>query len=129
MIPKVTIEYCAKCKWQNRAVWYLQEVLQTFSEPGKNLVAEVAVCPLYDKPGVFQVVVASERGEKVIYRRRMKKATEPQNEPFYYDGFPDSKLLKVLIRNELFPELRLGHVDGATDKLADCVACKTEDRQ
>lgn len=123
-LPKVTIEYCAKCKWHNRAVWYLLEVLQTFSDPEKNLVAEVAVRPRYDQPGMFQVIVASANGSKVVYRRRMKKTELPQDEEYYYDGFPDSKLLKVLIRNELFPELGLGHVDGHGGRLAEQVNTK-----
>lgn len=127
-MPKVSIEFCAKCKWHNRAIWYTQEILQTFSDPDVNLVTEVSVKPVHDQPGLFQVVCYGDSGvEKVIYRRKMKKATSPQSEEYYYDGFPDSKLLKQLIRNELFPQLGLGHVDGKTDLLAECKACETEE--
>lgn len=123
--PKVTIEFCAKCKWHNRAVWYLLEIMQTFSDPDSNLVAEVALCPLYDKPGIFEVrVSAADSADKVIYRRRLKKSEAPQSEPFYYDGFPDSKLLKVLVRNTLFPAQGLGHVDGQSGTLNECVPCR-----
>ena len=125
MYPKVIIEYCAKCKWHNRAVWYLQEILQTFSDPEKNLVAEVALRPSYDSPGTFVVRVATEEGQsKTVYCRRMKKSTRPQTELYHYDGFPDSKLLKNLIRNELFPEHGLGHLDGQANILADCLPCQ-----
>lgn len=110
--PKVTIYYCAKCKWQNRAIWYLQEVLQTFSDPESHFVAEVSLCPVYDQPGLFEVDVTKDGESTIIYKRKMKKSTEPQAESYYYDGFPDSKLLKILIRNNLFPESNLGHVDG-----------------
>lgn len=124
-MPKVTIRFCAKCKWHNRAIWYTQEVLQTFSDPEKNLVTEVAVCPLHDQPGLFEVAVAPDNeGETVIYRRRMKKLDLDQSEEFYYDGFPDSKLLKQLIRNHLFPEAGLGHVDGKHSVLTECQPCK-----
>lgn len=125
MYPKVTIEYCARCKWHNRAVWYLQEILQTFSDPEKNLVAEVALRPSYDKPGIFIVEVATKEDDsRIIYCRRMKKSSLPQTEPYHFDGFPDSKLLKNLLRNELFPEHGLGHVDGKADLLAECVPCR-----
>lgn len=125
MLPKVTIQFCAKCKWQNRAIWYVLEILQTFSDPEKNLIAEVSVCPMYDQPGLFQVLVSTENGtDKVIYRRKMKKSELPQTEEFYYDGFPDSKLLKILLRNELFPEAGLGHADGTAIQLADCIPCR-----
>lgn len=125
-MPSVIIEFCAKCLWHNRAIWYIQEVLQTFSDPEKNLVTEVSVRPRHDQPGLFQVLVRGDDGkEKVIYRRKMKKSLEKQDDDFYYDGFPDSKLLKQLIRNELFPELGLGHVDGhQADLLAVCKPCK-----
>lgn len=123
-MPTVIIEYCAKCKWHNRAIWYTQEILQTFCDPETNLVTEVAVRPKYDQPGLFQVLVSRNGDEKVIYRRKMKKTTDPQSEEFYFDGFPDSMLLKQLIRNELFPELGLGHVDGSTGILANCKPCQ-----
>lgn len=124
MLPKVKIEFCAKCKWHNRAVWYLQEIMQTFSDPEKNLVKEVALCPSYDKPGIFEVTVEKEDGVVMIYKRKLKKSAEPQTESFYFDGFPDSKLLKNLIRNELFPDQGLGHVDGKSDTLQDCIPCR-----
>lgn len=125
-MPSVAIEFCAKCKWHNRAIWYTQEVLQTFSDPEKNLVTEVNVRPRYDQPGLFQVLVSRDGNEKVIYRRKMKKTEEKQDEDFYYDGFPDSKLLKQLIRNELFPEQGLGHVDKHNDDnlLTVCKPCQ-----
>lgn len=119
MYPKVTIHYCAKCKWHNRAVWYLQEIIQTFGDPEK-FVAEVSLCPVYDKPGLFQIVASKEDGDNtILYQRKMKKGSLPQTEEFYYDGFPDSKFLKVLIRNYFFPAENLGHVDRHTSQLVD----------
>lgn len=106
--PRVIIEYCAKCKWQNRAVWYLQELLQTFD--GKIL--EISLKPVYDTPGIFKVVLEKSNSDGcIIYQKKLKKTQEPQIESYYYDGFPDSKFLKVLLRNELFPDENLGHID------------------
>ncbi|GBL52604.1 hypothetical protein ACI3LY_004875 [Candidozyma auris] len=124
-LPKVSIYYCARCKWQNRAVWYMQEVLQTFSDPEKNLVPEVALCPSFENPGLFQITVTTEQGEQIVYKRRMKKvAVEEQSEAYYYDGFPDSKLVKNLIRDALFPESGLGHAENKQREDPGLVLCE-----
>lgn len=130
--PKVTIEYCAKCKWHNRAIWYVQEILQTFSKPGVNLVEEVSVQPRYDFPGLFKVVVFKGEGDgKVVYQRKFKD--EVDVESYVHEGFPESKFLKTLIRDYLFPENGLGHIDrgknsglttGEDRDDVECVKCK-----
>ncbi|KAF3992174.1 hypothetical protein FT663_01309 [Candidozyma haemuli var. vulneris] len=128
--PKVSISYCARCKWQNRAVWYLQEILQTFSDPEKNLIPEVAVCPSYDNPGLFEISVTKDNQEQIVYKRKMKKSDVDQSAEYYYDGFPDSKLLKVLLRNALFPEAGLGHAEGqptGPGLMLTCEKCKDEE--
>ncbi|EGV63853.1 hypothetical protein PSN45_004073 [Yamadazyma tenuis] len=135
---KVSIEYCNKCKWQNRAVWYMQELLMTFD--GK--INEISLLPNNDKPGTFSVSLKTDKSNKIIYKKRMKKTKDKQDEPWFYDGFPDSKFLKVLIRNELFPGDDLGHLDryqnftlndGATGKVeaapiepVECKDCQVE---
>lgn len=112
---KITIEYCTKCKWHNRAVWYVQELLYTFD--GK--IDEISLKPISDPPGTFRVLC----DDKVIYRKRMK--TDAEEVANTYEGFPDSKFLKQLIRNELDPELNLGHIDKYENKgLTDCKECK-----
>lgn len=128
--PKVTIEYCAKCKWQNRAIWYVQEILQTFDKPGVNLVADVSVQPRYDAAGHFRIVVSdSPASQHIIYQRKLKHQRGDE-EPYLYEGFPDSKFVKTLIRDRLFPDNGLGHVDRGTNRAvlnrgapAECVAC------
>lgn len=122
----VVIEYCARCKWHNRAIWYVTELLQTFGDPSKETLAEVAVRPLFEESGVFRVKVRSLHGEQIIYSRRKKKTTDAQNQPYHYDGFPDSKLLKILVRNALFPETGLGHTDGKGDLLTECTDCAAQ---
>ncbi|ODV78228.1 uncharacterized protein CANTADRAFT_23323 [Suhomyces tanzawaensis NRRL Y-17324] len=115
--PKVTIKYCSKCKWHNRAVWYLQELLQTFE--GK--LNEISLQPVVDQPGTFQVTLSkSPHEEEIIYKRRFKNRDLAlkygdkdglQSESYYYDGFPDSKMLKVLVRDRLEGKVELGHID------------------
>lgn len=111
--PRVVIEFCASCKWHLRAVWYLQEIMQTFSVPEKNFIPEIAVQPIYDQPGIFQVLVIKDLVSEadILYKKKSKKTQEPQSEDFYYDGFPDSKFLKALLRDKLFPSENLGHID------------------
>lgn len=111
--PRVVIQFCASCKWHLRAVWYLQEIMQTFSDQDKNFIPEIAVQPIYDQPGVFQVLVMKESNNapEILYKKKSKKSQVPQSEEFYYDGFPDSKFLKALLRDKLFPSQSLGHID------------------
>lgn len=120
---KVSIEYCNKCKWQNRAVWYMQELLQTFD--GK--ITEISLIPNNDTPGTFKVTLFNDNCEKILYKKRMKKSTLPQDELYIYDGFPDSKFLKVLVRNEISPQEDLGHVDKYSNyQLTNCEDCQRE---
>lgn len=129
--PRVSIEFCAACKWHNRAVWYLQEVMQTFSDPEKNFIPEVALQPVYNNPGLFQVVVIKDANSQpeIIYKRKFKKQGLAQEESYYFDGFPDSKLLKGLLRDKLFPQEQLGHTDKYKDVLNDgsCRECKVQE--
>ncbi|CDK28448.1 unnamed protein product [Kuraishia capsulata CBS 1993] len=98
-MPKVTIEYCVKCKWQLRATWYLQEVLQTFSS-SEVLVDEVSLRPSLT-PGTFRVLCYSVQDSEpaVIWDRTVD------------DGFPDSKALKQRIKSLIQPDLNIGHND------------------
>ncbi|EGW35746.1 uncharacterized protein SPAPADRAFT_132690 [Spathaspora passalidarum NRRL Y-27907] len=131
--PRIIIQYCNKCKWQNRAVWYLQEILQTFPEE----IQDISLQPILDQPGVFQIVlVTSNSASEIIYKRKFKskelqeKYADEGEEKYTYDGFPDSKFIKVLIKNKL--GLQVGkHIDRGSDyKLNDgtaCVDCRKEE--
>lgn len=140
--PKIVIQYCSKCKWQNRAIWYLQELLQTFGDS----ISDISLQPIADVPGTFQVILYKDDSTTptIIYKRKFKKSTSSQEEDYYYDGFPDSKFLKILVRNQLNPGENLGHIDKYTqvellndgsdqiqkNKVTDqqeCKVCKTEE--
>ncbi|CDR43898.1 CYFA0S13e00430g1_1 [Cyberlindnera fabianii] len=124
--PRVTIKFCTRCKWNLRASWYLQELLQTFGEQ----LGEVALVPF--ESGVFRVETQrDDTSDEVLVWDRVKDG-----------GFPDSKILKQRVRDTLFPQDKLGHVDKAnknegrlvveTDKETEtetetgCVECNEE---
>lgn len=134
--PLVSIKYCAKCKWQNRAVWYMQEILQTFSD---GLVNCVSLLPIVDQPGTFEIALQLERdtAPRILYKRRFRKPElavqygDPdgsQSAPYYYDGFIDAKDLKILIRDSLGgPRVGLGHIEAygsVTEPSPPCTDCK-----
>ncbi|KAK6461871.1 Rdx family-domain-containing protein [Scheffersomyces coipomensis] len=108
---KIVIRYCAKCKWQNRAIWYLTEILQTFPE----IINDISIQPIFDKPGIFEIILIKDINEpsRIIYKRKFKNPalsrkyaeefgeSGDQDEDYYFDGFPDSKFLKLIIKDVL----------------------------
>ncbi|MCA0901719.1 SelT/SelW/SelH family protein [Microbulbifer agarilyticus] len=89
MQKTVTIHFCVQCNWMLRATWMAQELLYTFSED----LDQVALRP--GSGGVFEIHV----GDKLIWERKRD------------GGFPGAKELKQKVRDVLFPERDLGHVD------------------
>jgi selenoprotein W-related protein len=87
--PAVTITYCTQCNWLLRASWMAQELLATF---GASLGA-VTLMP--GTGGVFEIRV----GEKIVWERKRD------------GGFPDIRVLKQLVRDEVAPGRSLGHSD------------------
>ncbi|RCK56333.1 hypothetical protein Cantr_05940 [Candida viswanathii] len=127
--PKVIIQYCAKCKWQNRAIWYLQELLQTFPDD----IADISIQPILDFPGIFQIIVVkSAQEERIVYKRRFKldKYAAENEGDYVFDGFPDSKLVKNLMKAELGLEVGKHIERNAADYLLntgeECKDCKVE---
>lgn len=100
--PRLVIQYCTKCKWTNRAIWYTQEVLQTFTNPQD--IAEISLQPEIEKPGTFAIYLQVGEYVEVVYRRKFKKVEnrgDNVEDPDEYDGFPDAKFLKSLIKEKL----------------------------
>lgn len=89
--PSVTvkIEYCTQCRWLLRAAWYAQELLTTF----ESLLGGVILVPA--SGGLFRISL----GEKLLWDRVRD------------GGFPDIKLLKQKVRDEVAPGRDLGHTD------------------
>jgi selenoprotein W-related protein len=70
--PRVSIEFCTKCRWNFRAVWYLQELLSTFG----NDLGEVALIPRSD--GIFIVKLAvSENTQDIVLWNRKERGGFP----------------------------------------------------
>ncbi|EGP92187.1 uncharacterized protein MYCGRDRAFT_18835, partial [Zymoseptoria tritici IPO323] len=108
-LPRVAIAYCTQCKWGLRAAYYAQELLSTFG----TTIGEVALIPATG--GLFTVrltyaVGSAEsdgqaRAEEVLIWDRKAES-----------GFPETKILKQLIRNKIEPEKNLGHSDTPSSK-------------
>ncbi|KAI9275843.1 Rdx family-domain-containing protein [Phascolomyces articulosus] len=87
--PRVSIEYCTKCRWMLRAAWLGQELLTTFD----TLIGELAIIP--GSAAVFQIKV----DDVIIWDRKEK------------GRFPEIKEVKQLLRDIIAPDMSLGHSD------------------
>ncbi len=87
--PRLVIHYCRQCRWLLRAAWYTQELLTTFGEQ----LGEIALAPTTG--GVFRITL----DEQTIWDRKTM------------GGFPDIKVLKQRVRDEIAPQMQLGHSD------------------
>ena len=87
--PAIRITYCTQCNWLLRAAWMAQELLQSFGQD----VASVTLMP--GTGGIFQIGVDGA----LIWDRKAQ------------GGFPEAKVLKQLVRDRVWPERDLGHVD------------------
>jgi selenoprotein W-related protein len=87
--PTITLTYCTQCNWLLRSAWMAQELLSTFG-------AEIgAVTLIPGSGGIFQITLGGE----LIWDRARD------------GGFPDVKQLKQLVRDKVWPERDLGHID------------------
>ena len=87
--PAVTITYCTQCNWLLRSAWMAQELLSSF---GADL-GSVTLVP--GTGGIFEIALD---GEPIWERKRD-------------GGFPDVKRLKQLVRDRVWPDRDLGHLD------------------
>ncbi|TCT04179.1 selenoprotein W-related protein [Tepidamorphus gemmatus] len=87
--PRVTITYCRQCNWMLRAAWLAQELLSSFPE---DLAAVTLV------PGTGGVFVIECDGTRLWDR-------------VADGGFPEAKLLKRRLRDQIAPGRDLGHSD------------------
>ncbi len=89
--PAITITYCTQCNWMLRSAWMAQELLQSF---GTDLGSVTLV------PGTGGIFTIEIDGAQVWERKQ-------------HGGFPESRTLKRLLRDHLWPERDLGHTDRA----------------
>ncbi|EAV42099.1 hypothetical protein SIAM614_20460 [Stappia aggregata IAM 12614] len=87
--PHIIITYCRQCNWLLRSAWMAQEILSTFSEE----TGAVTLVP--GTGGIFTIVCDGE----TVWDRKTD------------GGFPEAKVLKQRLRDQLWPEKDLGHSD------------------
>ena len=86
---EVVITYCTQCQWLLRAAWLAQELLSTFSDD----LSRVSLEP--GSGGVFRISCDGVQ----IWQRKVD------------GGFPDAKVLKQRLRDQIDPSRDLGHSD------------------
>ena len=114
-LPRITIEFCTQCKWNLRAAYYAQELLQTFG----TSVGEVSLMP--STGGTFVVKLFHQAID--VGSVDGKNGNEGLNvlDTVIWDrkeggGFPETKELKNRVRNVIEPGRNLGHTDRALKK-------------
>ncbi|EXJ86959.1 hypothetical protein A1O3_03913 [Capronia epimyces CBS 606.96] len=117
-VPRVAIRFCTQCKWNLRAAYYAQELLQTFGTG----IGEVALIPATG--GIFTVImthaVSQSAGPSGIEAEAGSKPVTV-TETVLWDrkvdgGFPETKELKNRVRNIVDPDRDLGHIDRSLKK-------------
>ena len=80
---------CTQCQWLLRAAWLAQELLSTFGDD----LGKVSLVP--GTGGVFHISC----DEVQIWERKVD------------GGFPEAKILKQRVRDQIDPDRDLGHND------------------
>lgn len=94
--PEIIITYCTQCQWLLHAAWLAQELLSTFSDD----LGKVSL-----QPGTGGVFIISCDGVQIWERKADA-------------GFPEAKVLKQRVRDQIDPQRDLGHNDKGSDKTA-----------
>jgi selenoprotein W-related protein len=87
--PEIVITYCTQCQWLLRAAWLAQELLSTFG----NDLGKVSLVP--GTGGVFHIFCDQVQ----LWERKAD------------GGFPEAKVLKQRVRDQIDPDRDLGHND------------------
>ena len=90
MKPSITIEYCPKCGWLLRAAYMAQEILTTFNDDVKQVTLQPS-----EVGGSYKISIDNKK----IFDRKE------------YNGFPEIKEIKQMIRDVVNPTKSLGHAD------------------
>ncbi|KPY03425.1 putative selenoprotein [Pseudomonas tremae] len=90
--PEVVITYCIQCQWLLRAAWLAQELLSTFSDD----LGKVSLQP--GTGGAFRITCDGVQ----LWERKAD------------GGFPEAKVLKQRLRDQIDPARDLGHNDRPT---------------
>ena len=90
MKAEITIEYCPKCGWLLRSAYMAQELLTTFTEELDSVRLRPSAVG-----GRFHILL----GDRLLFDRHEA------------GGFPQIKVLKQLVRDQISPDKDLGHAD------------------
>lgn len=107
VLPRVAIRFCRQCKWNLRAAYYAQELLSTF----ESSIGEVALIPMTG--GIFTVYLTHQTANDaaVIGDDERDSQSVLIWDRKLHGGFPETKILKQLIRDHIDPGKNLGHSD------------------
>lgn len=105
-LPRVTISFCTQCRWMLRAAYFAQELLSTFG----TAIGEIAMQPTTG--GLFQVhltytPVSPDKPDATDSELQTDLIWDRKTE----GGFPETKVLKQLVRDRIEPAKDLGHSD------------------
>jgi selenoprotein W-related protein len=89
---RLSIEYCAGCRWMLKSFWLAQELLTTFESD----IDSVTLIPGRTTSGIFAI---KYNGGDLLWDRKEQ------------GGFPSPKGLKQIVRDLVAPEQFLGHSD------------------
>ena len=101
---RIVIRYCTGCNWMLRSTYLASELLTTFKNELALSQSEIVLQPFSEPAGIFQVLVNEE---KIWDRMDVDENGEKL-------GFPDTKVLKQLVRDRVLPSKSLGHSDKQT---------------
>ncbi|WP_188507790.1 SelT/SelW/SelH family protein [Parapedobacter pyrenivorans] len=96
MKPTITIEYCPKCGWMLRSVYFASELLTTFAEELNGVLLHPS-----DTAGKFCILLDG----KLMVDRKIN------------GGFPEITALKRLVRDHVAPNKSLGHSEKGDGKI------------
>jgi len=95
MKPSITIEYCPKCGWLLRAAYMAQEILTTFNDDVKQVTLQPS-----EVGGSYNISIDNKK----IFDRKE------------YNGFPEIKEIKQMVRDVVNPTKSLGHADRKVEE-------------
>jgi len=98
--PEIVINYCTQCQWLLRAAWLAQELLSTFADD----LGRVALEP--GTGGIFRITCNGVQ----IWERKAD------------GGFPEAKVLKQRVRDQIDPQRPLSHPPSASGRCAGSAA-------
>lgn len=107
--PRVEIHYCTGCRWLLRSAWLAQELLTTFEQD----LGEVALIPADTAVFLIRVVCP---GNPNAAESSDGPPTSAVDTTTVWDravdgGFPEAKILKQRVRDQIAPHRPLGHSD------------------